>query len=55
MGGRVARTIRKPEELRALVSPVRQEIIDVLSSRGAMSIAEFAAAIGRPATRCTFI
>jgi len=54
LGGRVTRIIRKPEELRALISPVRQEIIDVLSSRSAMSISEIAAAIGRPADALYF-
>jgi len=32
-----------------LVSPVRQEIVDGLLSRGRMSAADIAAAIGRPA------
>jgi DNA-binding transcriptional ArsR family regulator len=48
-GRRVTRMIRKPEELRALASPVRQEIADVLSARGPMSAAELAAALGRAA------
>ena len=54
MAGRVTRIIRHSEELRALVSPVRQEIIDVLSSRGPMSAAEIGAAIGRPADALYF-
>jgi DNA-binding transcriptional ArsR family regulator len=54
MAGRVTRIIRNAEELRALVSPVRQEIVDVLSSRGPMSAADIAAAIGRPADALYF-
>src|SRR6516165_12684136 len=54
MPGRVTRIIRNSSELRALVSPVRQEIVDALSSRGRMSVAEIAAAIGRRADTLYF-
>src|SRR5437763_17089909 len=41
--------ISRPEQLRALISPVRQEIVDVLSRMGTASLAEIAAVLGRPA------
>ncbi len=41
-------------ELRALTSPVRQEIVDVLASAGASSIAELAGYLGRPADALYF-
>ena len=48
------RLLVRPDELRALVSPIRQEIVDVMSTRGAMSVAELAAALGRPADALYF-
>jgi DNA-binding transcriptional ArsR family regulator len=48
------RFLARPDELRALVSPIRQEIVDVVSARGSMSVAELAAAIGRPADALYF-
>ena len=39
--------IREPAQLRALSSPVRQEILDALASAGESSIAELAAHLGR--------
>jgi predicted transcriptional regulator len=41
--------ISRPEQLRALISPVRQELVDVLSRMGAASLAEIATVLGRPA------
>jgi DNA-binding transcriptional ArsR family regulator len=41
--------ISKDDQLRALASSARQEIVDVLSRMGTASIAEIAAALGRPA------
>jgi predicted transcriptional regulator len=41
--------ISRPEQLRALISPVRQELVDVLSRMGKASLAEIAAVLGRPA------
>src|SRR5215831_10287962 len=41
--------IRGRRELRALVSPARQEIIDLLARMGDTTIAELAAGLGRPA------
>lgn len=41
--------ISRPEQLRALISPVRQELVDVLSRMGTASLAEIAAVLGRPA------
>src|SRR5262245_35684610 len=38
-----------PTQLRLLASPVRQEIVDVLESAGARSVAELGALLGRPA------
>ena len=49
MSVRSSHLISRPEQLRALVSPVRQEIVDVLSRMGAASLAEIAAVLGRPA------
>lgn len=40
--------IRGKKELAALVSGARQEIVDVLSQMGTVSVAELAGAIGRP-------
>src|SRR5438309_1941063 len=41
--------ISRPEQLRALISPVRQELVDVLSRMGTASLAEIATVLGRPA------
>jgi len=38
-----------PTQVRALAGPVRQEIVDVLESAGARSVAELGALLGRPA------
>lgn len=38
-----------PAQVRALVGPVRQEIVDVLESAGPRSVAELGALLGRPA------
>src|SRR5262249_33797044 len=42
-------TIHLPAQVRALVAPARQEIVDVLESAGPCSVAELAALVGRPA------
>jgi len=42
-------TIFRKEELSALASPARQEIVDVISRMGKVSAAEIAAALERPA------
>jgi DNA-binding transcriptional ArsR family regulator len=41
--------VRTPEQLAALASGARQEIVDVLASSGAVSVAELAQALGRSA------
>jgi DNA-binding transcriptional ArsR family regulator len=41
--------IRERKQLAALVSAARQEIVDVLSQMGTVSVAELATALGRPA------
>lgn len=41
--------ITRPEQLRALVSPVRQELLDAMARMGTVSIAEMAVVLGRPA------
>lgn len=46
--------IRSGAALAALVSPVRQEIVDALEAAGAMSMAELAERIGRPADALYF-
>jgi len=38
-----------PAQVRALAGPVRQELVDVLESAGARSVAELGALLGRPA------
>jgi DNA-binding transcriptional ArsR family regulator len=40
--------IRSPKQLRALASPTRQELLDVLPTLGVASVAEIAAVLGRP-------
>jgi DNA-binding transcriptional ArsR family regulator len=44
-----AHLIESREQLRALASAARQEIVDVLSRMGTVSVAELAATLGRPA------
>jgi hypothetical protein len=39
--------IRKPEQLAAIRSPVRQEIVDVLAATGIRTVAEIASMLGR--------
>lgn len=48
-GGGASSVIAKRAQLGALASSARQEIVDVLSGMGTASIAEIAAALGRPA------
>lgn len=47
-------TIRRPKELALLASARKQEIIDVLAGMGDVSVAELAAALGRPADSLYF-
>lgn len=44
-----AMLIDDPRQIRALVSPIRQEIVDALEAAGPCSIAELATQLGRPA------
>ena len=46
--------IRKPKQLNALVSAVRQEIADILGEMDTASVAEIASALGRPADALYF-
>lgn len=46
--------ISRPAELRSIVSPIRQEIVDAMSARGAISVAELGAALDRPADALYF-
>ena len=41
--------ISRPDQIRALTTPARQEIIDALLSSGPISVSEIAAVLGRPA------
>jgi DNA-binding transcriptional ArsR family regulator len=41
--------VRSKRQFAALASPARQEIVDVLSQMGTVSVAELAATLGRPA------
>jgi len=43
------RWLSRPDQLAALVSPARQELLDALSRLGTVSIAEIATVLGRPA------
>lgn len=43
------RRVASPKELRALASPVKQEIVDVLASAGPCTIARLGELLGRPA------
>jgi DNA-binding transcriptional ArsR family regulator len=42
-------TVQTKKQLAALTSPIRQQIVDVLSQMGTISVAELAATLGRPA------
>lgn len=42
-------TIADPKQIRALASPVRQEVVDTVQALGPCSVAEIAAELGRPA------
>ena len=46
--------VRTEKQLKALVSSARQEIVDVLAEMGTVSVAEIAAALGRPADALDF-
>lgn len=46
---RAAPTITKPAQVRALVAPARQEIVDALETAGPCSVAALGALLGRPA------
>ena len=47
--GDQSHVIRTKKQVGALVSSVRQEIVDVLCQMGTVAVAELAAALGRPA------
>jgi DNA-binding transcriptional ArsR family regulator len=49
MASRRIHVIESPQQLRALVSAARQEIVDVLSRMGTVTVADLAATLGRPA------
>ena len=46
--------IRRERELAALVAAARQEVVDVLADMGTVTVAELAAALGRPADALYF-
>lgn len=46
--------IDRPRQLAALASPARQEVVDAIAAAGPSTIAEIAAALGRPADRLYF-
>ncbi|MGH9702882.1 MAG: winged helix-turn-helix domain-containing protein, partial [Candidatus Acidiferrales bacterium] len=46
--------IRSETQLAALAAAARQEIVDVLEQMGTVSVAELAAALGRPADALYF-
>ena len=46
--------IRDKRQMRALAAATRQEIVDVLPRMGTVSVAELAAALGRPADALYF-
>src|SRR5215470_720723 len=48
-GARRVHVIRSGSQLKALASAARQEIVDVLSGLGSVTVAELAATLGRPA------
>lgn len=47
-------SIQKPVQIRALASPARQEIVDILESAGPSTIARLAELMGRPADALYF-
>jgi predicted transcriptional regulator len=47
--GRQTHVVRSDQQLAALTSAARQEIVDVLAQMGTVSVAEVAATLGRPA------
>lgn len=46
--------IREEKQMKALVSAARQEVVDVMADLGTVSVAEIAAALGRPADALYF-
>ena len=54
MAKRRAYLIRSDKQLAALAAAARQEIVDVLEQMGTVSVAELAAALGRPADSLYF-
>jgi hypothetical protein len=48
------RPIDRPDQLASLASPLRQEIVDVISAAGPCAIADVAGLLGRPADRLYF-
>jgi len=46
--------VREPAQVRALASPVRQEIVDALAAAGPCAVADLAAHVGRPADALYF-
>ncbi len=46
--------IRQPRQIRALISPVRQEIADAVHAAGPVSISQLAGILGRPADALYF-
>lgn len=46
--------IKDPRQIRALISPVRQEIADAIHAAGPVSISQLAAILGRPADALYF-
>lgn len=46
--------IRDPKQIRSLVSPARQEIVDAIHAAGPLTIAQIAAVMGRPADSLYF-
>lgn len=48
------RRIDRPDQLASLASPLRLEIVDVISAAGPSAIADVAALLGRPADRLYF-
>ena len=54
MAKTMAHPIRSEKQLAALAAAARQEIVDVLEQMGTVSVAELAAALGRPADALYF-
>ncbi|MCG3123117.1 MAG: hypothetical protein GIKADHBN_01526 [Phycisphaerales bacterium] len=46
--------IRDPRQIRALISPVRQEIVDAIHAAGPLTISQLAGHLGRPADALYF-